>query len=65
MHSHRFGHHYKPGKYFLIVIEILLMLVGLGFLIQFLWNVTIASRFVLPGISYWRAVALLILARSF
>ena len=65
MHLHRFGHHYKPGKYFLIVIGILLLLVGLGFLIQFLWNVTIASMFDLPGISYWQAVGLFILAKLF
>ena len=64
MHSHRFGHR-KPEKYFLIVIGILLLIVGLGFLIQFLWNVTIASMFDLPGISYWQAVGLFILAKLF
>lgn len=65
MHSRRFGHHYKPEKVFLIVIGILLLIVGLGFFIQFLWNVTIASMFDLPGISYWQAVGLFILAKLF
>jgi len=65
MHSHRFGHRHKPERYALIVIGILLLIVGLGFLIQFLWNVTIASMFDLPGISYWQAVGLFILAKLF
>ena len=34
-----------------------------GWVIQFLWNATIADMFGLPAISYWQAVGIFILAK--
>ena len=65
MHSnHRSGGR-RLGKVVLIALGIIVLLIGLGFLIQFLWNVTIAAMFDLPSISYWQAVGLFILAKLF
>ena len=36
-----------------------------GYLVQFLWNAVIADVFGLPGISFWQAVGLFILAKLF
>lgn len=36
-----------------------------GFVVQFLWNITMADIFGLPSISYWQAIGLFILAKIF
>ncbi|NKB33205.1 MAG: hypothetical protein GKR91_08910 [Pseudomonadales bacterium] len=55
----------KAGKFLLIAIGIVLLAILLGFLIQFLWNQTIAVIFGIPTISYWQAVGLFILSKFF
>ena len=36
-----------------------------GFLIQFLWNATLAAMFDFPTLSFWQAIGLFILAKLF
>jgi hypothetical protein len=36
-----------------------------GFLIQFLWNATLAEMFGFPALSFWQAIGLFILAKLF
>lgn len=55
----------KAVKVLLMVIGILLLAVLLGFVVMFLWNVTMAEIFDLPTISYWQAVGLFLLAKMF
>lgn len=38
---------------------------GVGFLVKFLWNVTIAEIFGIATITYWQAVGLFILSKLF
>jgi hypothetical protein len=47
-----------------IFIAVLLGL-ALGWLVQFLWNATLAVIFGIPQITYWQAVGLFILAKLF
>ena len=59
----------KAGRIFIAVTGGLIFAVALGlvlaFLVQFLWNQTIAAMFDLPAISYWQALGLFILAKLF
>ena len=36
-----------------------------GFLIQFLWNATLADMFGFPALSFWQAIGLFVLAKLF
>lgn len=36
-----------------------------GFLIQFLWNATLAEMFDIPKLSFWQAIGLFVLAKLF
>ncbi len=65
MFSHQGKRNYKSGKFIRFVIGILILFVVLGFVIQFLWNVTLAAMFDLPTISYWQALGLFILVKLF
>ncbi|MBZ5589726.1 MAG: hypothetical protein LAO05_14305 [Acidobacteriia bacterium] len=38
---------------------------GLGWLVQYLWNVTVVKLFAFPAITYWQAVGLFVLAKLF
>ena len=59
----------KAVRIFLAVAGGLLFAVAIGlvlaFLVQFLWNQTIAAMFGLAAISYWQAFGLFILAKLF
>lgn len=59
----------KAGRIFLAVTGGLILAIAIGlllaFLVQFLWNQTIAAMFDLPAISYWQAFGLFILAKLF
>jgi hypothetical protein len=65
MFSHQDKRNYKSGKFIRFVLGILILLVVLGFVIQFLWNVTLAAMFELPTISYWQSLGLFILVKLF
>ena len=69
MSSTPFSRMPKAGKVLLAVVGGLMLVVviglGLGFLVQFLWNRTIAEIFAVPAISYWQAVGLFVLAKFF
>ena len=49
------------GGFFLVIIMALIF----GFLLKFLWNVTIAELFGISAITYWQAIGLFILAKFF
>jgi len=59
----------KTVRIFLFVVIGLAFAIVLGlvlaFLVQFLWNQTIAAMFDLSAITYWQAFGLLILAKLF
>ena len=59
----------KAQKFFLwtVVGLTLVVVMGLvlGYLVQLLWNVTLAEMFGLPTISLWQAIGLFILAKLF
>jgi len=59
MSSTQFSRIPKAGKILLAVVggSMLVVVIGLvlGFLVQFLWNRTIAEIFAVPTISYWQA----------
>ena len=40
-----------------------LLAIGLGWLVEYLWNHTLAVMFKLPAITYWQAVGLFILGK--
>ncbi len=69
MHSNRFSGIPRPARIFLAVAGGLSLAVVIGlvlaFLVQFLWNQTIAAMFDLPSISYWQAFGLFLLAKLF
>jgi len=69
MFSNRLSGIPKAGRIFLVVVGGLALAVIIGlvlaFLVQFLWNQTIATMFDLPAISYWQAFGLFILAKLF
>lgn len=47
-----------------LILAVVLGLI-LGYLVQFLWNVTLAEMFGFPTISFWQAIGLFILAKFF
>ncbi len=69
MFSNRLSGIPKAGRIFLAVVSGLTLAVVialvLAFLVQFLWNQTIAAMFDLPAISYWQAFGLFVLAKLF
>ena len=55
---------YKIAFYVMLgIVAAVLLFVLFGWLVQFLWNATIASIFSLNDISFWQAIGLLILAK--
>jgi hypothetical protein len=65
-----YGHHrWGVGRIVAVVVAGLVMAVvmglALGWLVQYLWNVTLVALFALPAITYWQAVGLFILAKLF
>ncbi len=55
---------YKIAFYVMLgLVAAALLFVLFGWLVQFLWNATIASMFSLTDISFWQAIGLLILAK--
>jgi hypothetical protein len=69
MFSNRLSGIPRARRIFLVVVGGLTVALVLGlvlaFLVQFLWNQTIATMFDLPAISYWQAFGLFILAKLF
>ena len=69
MFSTRFSTMPKAAKFLVAMVGglILVAVIGLalGFVVQFLWNRTIAAMFALPAISYWQAFGLFMLAKLF
>lgn len=55
----------KAGKIAFMVVGIFLLAILLGFFVMFLWNMTVATIFGLPTITYWQAVGLFVLAKLF
>ncbi len=45
------------------IIFLIVMAIVFGWIIQLLWNATIADMFGLPTISYWQAIGIFVLAK--
>ena len=65
MFSHQDKRNYKSGKFIRFVLGILILLVVLGFVIQFFFFFSLAAMFELPTISYWQSLGLFILVKLF
>jgi hypothetical protein len=68
---HACGHHERGGSRGLRIAGMVLggltlavlLAVGLGWLVQYLWNNVLAALFQLPAITYWQAVGLFLLGK--